>query len=221
MRDKDDYLLLSQLTHAGYCLRRCALVMNEQLWKESADTSKGKIEHDRVHDRRIERRGDSVKLYEHDVYSDTLAIRGKCDCIEGTADENGAVLPAVDFPLRLYPVEFKHGIVRSEAEYEMQLCAQAMCLEEMYHTHIPEGAIFYTSSHHRQPVTLDEALRERVRETVRVLWDIRDSFRTPPAEPGPKCTKCSLRELCMPKLSRSAKAYCEQLIREAGEAGER
>lgn len=217
MKDKDDYLLLSQLTHAGYCLRRCALVMNEQLWRDSADTAKGHLEHERTHDRRIERRGDNVKFFEHDVFSDSLGIRGKCDCVEGTADETGALVPALDFPIRLYPVEYKHGIVRDEEEYAIQLCAQAMCLEEMYHTEIPEGAIFYTSSHRRLPVRLDEKLRERVRETVRTLQDIRDHFRVPPAEPGPKCAKCSLKDLCMPKLPRSAKSYCEQLIREAGE----
>lgn len=215
MRDKDDYLLLSQLTHAGYCLRRCALVMNEQLWQESADTVKGHQEHERVHERRIERRGDSVRLYEHEVWSDVLKVRGKCDCIEAAADGQGVYIPAAEFPVRLYPVEFKHGKLRAETEYELQLCAQAMCLEEMYHTQIPEGAVFYTSSHRRHPVKLDENLRKQVRNLAVTLWDLRSSGKVPPAEYGAKCGKCSLKDQCLPRAARSARTYCEKMICEA------
>ena len=86
MQNKDDYLLLSQLTQAGYCLRRAALIMNEQLWQESADTAKGRFEHDRVHDQRTEKRADKISLYEQDVYSDELKIMGKCDLLEANRD---------------------------------------------------------------------------------------------------------------------------------------
>ena len=108
MKDKDDYILLSQITQAGYCLRRCALVMNEQLWHESSDTAKGRMEHKNVHEHRVEKRGNEIKLYEYDVFSDSLGVKGKCDCIEAVRDENGCEISAVDFPVRLYPVEFKH-----------------------------------------------------------------------------------------------------------------
>lgn len=217
MRDEENELLLSQLTHAGYCLRRAALVMNEQLWNESSDTAKGRMEHERVHTQRIERRGKQLKLYEYDVFSERMHIRGKCDCIEAAADENGCLIPAADFPVRLYPVEFKHGKVREEEEYEVQLCAQAMCLEEMYQTVIPEAAIFYTSSHRRYPVALTEELRRKVQEQVEMLWDIKQHFRLPAADYSAKCRKCSLRDLCMPKLKRSAQRYCAQLAQEAKE----
>ena len=218
MRDEGDDLLLSQLTHAGYCLRRAALVMNEQLWSESADTAKGRMEHDRVHDRRIERRGGEVKLYGYEVFSESLRLRGACDCVEAAADAQGCRIPAVEFPVRLYPVEFKHGAVRHEAEYELQLCAQAMCLEEMYGTAIPEGAIFYTSSHRRVSVQLTEALRQQVRAMVQKLRQIRETFALPAADYGPKCRKCSLRDVCLPKVRRSAAEYCKQAEREATEA---
>ncbi len=215
MRDEEDRLLLSQLTHAGYCLRRAGLVMNEQLWQESGDTAKGRVEHERVHTQRIERRGDSLKLYEYDIFSKTLNIGGKCDCIEAVRDENGCHIPGVSFPVRLYPVEFKHGRVREEEEYEMQLCAQAMCLEEMYQTNIPEAALFYTSSHRRYPVRLTEELREKTRSMIETLWDIRETYRIPKAEYSAKCKKCSVRELCMPKTKRSAGSYCSRLAQEA------
>lgn len=217
MRDKDDYLLLSQLTQAGYCLRRAALVMNERLWQESADTAKGRAEHDNVHTQRIERRGSEIKLFEYDVFSDSLGIMGKCDCIEASQDPKGCIIPSVDFPVKLYPVEFKHGKVRSEDEYELQLCAQAICLEEMYGTNIEEGAIFYTSSHRRYPVKLDSRLRDMVCKTVDELLNLRSNLIVPPAEYSSKCVKCSLKDLCMPKLQRSAGAYCDELRRAAKE----
>ena len=208
---------LSRLSHAGYCLRRAALLTNEQLWKENADTAKGREEHKRVHTSRIERRGDTLSLYEYDVFSKSLNISGKCDCIEAIRDEGGCRIPAADFPVLLYPVEYKHGKVREEEEYELQLCAQAMCLEEMYHTTIPEGAIFYISSHRRKPVVFTPELRELVRETVRQVDDIRRSYTIPPAHPGPKCKRCSLRELCLPNASRSAAEYCKKLAQDAME----
>ena len=213
--DEWEAIPISRLSHAGYCLRRAALLTNEQLWAESADTAKGRREHERVHDERIEKRGDELKLYEYTVFSDTLGISGKCDCIEAIRDETGCRIPAADFPVKLYPVEFKHGRIRSEEEYEIQLCAQAMCLEEMYHTSIPEGALYYTSSHRRQTVVLNDDLRRKVVDTVRAVDQIRREFRVPPAVPGAKCTKCSIRDLCMPDISGSAESYCDKMRKEA------
>ena len=217
--DEWEPIPISRLSHAAYCLRRAALLTNEQLWAENADTAKGRAEHARTHTARIERRGSQLLLYETSVRSDLLNLSGKCDCIEASEDEGGCMMPGVSFPVRLYPVEYKHGKVRDEEEYEIQLCAQAMCLEEMFQTRIPEGAIFYVSSHRRKKVPITGALRGRVREVVNQLEQIRRSFRIPPAEDGPKCVRCSLRELCMPKLKSSAAAYCEQLREDARKGG--
>lgn len=208
---------LSQLSHAGFCLRRAALLTNERVWSENADTARGRSEHERVHTQRIERRGDSAKLYEFPVFSKTLGVAGKCDCIEAESSPQGCRIPAMDFPVRLYPVEYKHGILRSEREYEMQLCAQAMCLEEMFHTQIPEGAIYYITSHRRYPVPLTEELRELVKETIGKIESFRRSFTIPPAEYGAKCRACSLREHCQPDVQQSALGYCTQLRKEAME----
>lgn len=208
---------LSQLSQAGFCLRRAALLTNERVWSENADTAKGRSEHERVHTQRIERRGDSAKLYEFPVFSKTLGVAGKCDCIEAEASPQGCRIPALDFPVRLYPVEYKHGILRSEREYEMQLCAQAMCLEEMFRTQIPEGAIYYITSHRRYPVPLTEELRSLVKETIGKIESFRRSFTIPPAEYGAKCRACSLREHCQPDVQQSALGYCTQLRKEAME----
>ena len=212
-----EYLPLSYLSQMGYCPRRVGLLLNEQVWLESADTAKGRKEHENVHTQRIERRGQEIKLFEYAVFSDVLGVSGKCDLIEARQDPSGCRIPPVAFPVRLYPVEYKHGKLRDEQEYNIQLCAQAMCLEEMYHTTIPEGAIFYLSSHQRQTVVLDEPLRQLVRETAKELHRIRKALSVPTARHSEKCRRCSLLEYCMPDVRQSARAYCQQLAEEAKE----
>ena len=213
--DDWDPIQLSRLSHVGFCLRRAALLTNEQVWLENVYTAKGRYEHERVHTQRIERRGDSVKLYEFPVFSKVLGIAGKCDCIEAVADAHGCRIPALDFSVSLYPIEYKHGKLRSEQEYEIQLCAQAICLEEMFHTQIPEGAIYYITSHRRYSVPFTAELRVLVRETVEKIESFRRRFAVPPAEYGAKCRSCSLREYCLPNTQRSALTYCMQLRKAA------
>ena len=215
--DEEEYLPLSWLSQATYCLRRAALLLNERLWMENADTAKGRDEHRRAHERRIERRGDQLKLFEYDVYSEQLRIWGKCDCVEAQRCEPGCRIPAADFPVCLYPVEYKHGSVREEPEYNIQLCAQAMCLEEMYHTHIPSGAIFFITAHRRLEVAFTSELRAKTKTAANALWKIRRTLKVPAAEYWRKCQRCSLKDLCMPKTASSAKAYCQTLAREAQE----
>ena len=215
--DEEEYLPLSWLSQATYCLRRAALLLNERLWMENADTAKGRDEHRRAHERRIERRGDQLKLFEYDVYSAQLRIWGKCDCVEAQRCEPGCRIPAADFPVCLYPVEYKHGSVREEPEYNIQLCAQAMCLEEMYHTHIPSGAIFFITALRRLEVAFTSELRAKTKTAANALWEIRRTLKVPAAEYGRKCQRCSLKDLCMPKTASSAKAYCQTLAREAQE----
>ena len=217
MKHDAEYLPLSYLSQLGYCPRRVGLLLNERLWLESADTAKGRREHESVHTRRIERRGRELKLFEYPVASNDLGVSGKCDLIEAQEDPAGCRIPAVDFPVLLYPVEYKHGKLRDEQEYEIQLCAQAMCLEEVYHTTIAEGAIFYISSHRRQRVVLDEPLRRLVLETAKELHHIRESLSVPAARYSQKCKRCSLLEYCMPAVGHSARAYCQKLAQEAKE----
>lgn len=91
--DEQEYLPLSWLSQADYCLRRAALLLNERVWVENVETAKGRAEHERVHTQRVERRGDFVKLYENSVFSDEMQISGKCDCIEAVRDEKAARFP--------------------------------------------------------------------------------------------------------------------------------
>lgn len=211
----EELIPLSLLSQANYCLRRAALIWNERVWAESADTAEGRTDHEKVHEQRIERRGSEIKLFEYEVFSNKLSLIGKCDCIEAEMDANGCCLPSVDFPVRLFPVEYKHGKEREEFEYEVQLCAQAICLEEMFNTHIPSGAIFYIKSHRRHEVSFTAELRKAVEKTISRLRDIREDFLIPPPVYTVKCSKCSLLDYCQPDIQQSAKAYCETLKREA------
>ena len=213
--DEREYLPLSWLSQIAYCPRRAGLLLNERLWAENADTAKGRAEHMRVHTQRVEKRGKLVNLYEFTVFSDSLLLLGKCDCIEARMDASGCHIPAVEFPVKLYPVEYKHGTLREEEEYQIQLCAQAMCLEEMFHTDIPEGALFFVSSHRRMTVLLDAALRERTQMLAKELHRLRDDLSVPAAQYSEKCRRCSLRELCMPKVRPSAEGYLLCLRKEA------
>ena len=152
------------------------------------------------------------------MVSEELGLNGKCDCIEATRADNGCIIPAVDFKVTLFPIEYKHGMVREdELEYKIQLCAEAMCLEEMYQTNIPEGKIFFISSHKRLHVELTEELRMMVRNAALELRRIREAFIIPEAQYGSKCKKCSMLEYCMPKVKKSASEYCKKLKVEAEE----
>lgn len=209
--DEQEYLPLSWLSQAEFCLRRAALLLNERVWEENADTAKGRIEHQKVHTQRVEHRRDRLNLYEYTVFSDSMGLVGKCDCIEAVRTENGCIIPAAQFPVSLYPVEYKHGSVREEPSYLVQLCAQAMCLEEMFHTTVSKGALFFITAHRRLEVALTEELRSDVQRIAQALRSIRDTFTIPAADYGPKCKRCSMKEYCMPKLKTSAQKYCEAL----------
>lgn len=213
--DEREYLPLSNLAQVCYCPRRAGLLLNERLWQESTDTAKGRAEHERVHTQRTEKRGDSIKLYEYTVFSDRLSLIGKCDCIEAFRSDDGCRIPAADFPVKLYPIEYKHGSVRDEEEYKIQLCAQAMCLEEMFDTVITEGALFYISAHRRFPVAFDHALRSRTELLASELRDMRERLFVPLPQYSEKCRRCSLRDICMPKVKSSAKSYVTRLVRES------
>lgn len=213
--DEREYLPLSWLSQMCYCPRRAGLLLNERQWSESSDTAKGRAEHERVHTQRIEKRGELVKLYEYTVFSDRYYLLGKCDCIEARRADGGCIIPMVDFPVELYPIEYKHGTAREEDSYKIQLCAQAMCLEEMFHTSIPKAALFFTSSHRRLEVELDDELRHRTARLADALHKMRQDLSVPQSVYGTKCKRCSLNELCMPKVKKSSARYLSKLCAEA------
>jgi len=207
---------LSWLTQYGYCPRRCGLLALEQLWTESADTAAGRAQHERVHTARIERRNGQMNLYELPVFSRSLGVNGKCDCVEAVEALDGIALPYGAGCYRLYPVEYKHGVVRDEEEYHIQLCAQAMCLEEMFSTRIEEGAIFYGETRRREQVYFSSELREEVENMFSEMHEYYKKNYTPKVKKTKACQSCSLKNLCLPKLEKivSVKKYMSQIFEE-------
>jgi CRISPR-associated exonuclease Cas4 len=128
--------------------------------------------------------------------------------------DGGVPLPGFIGRWQPFPVEYKRGRRKAEKSYFVQLCAQALCLEEMRGIAVPAGAIYHGKSHHRQPVTFDATLREHTQRLARQLHELIAAGRTPPPQHGPKCKYCSLADVCVPKLpsSRSARAYVEHEI---------
>ena len=202
---------LSWLSQYGYCPRRCGLLALDQTWEENEETASGRAQHERVHTARVERRGSRTDLYELAVFSRSLGVSGKCDCVEATAAPDGVPLPYGPDRYTLFPIEYKHGVVRDETEYHIQLCAQAICLEEQFDCHIPAGAIFFINAHRRDVVTLTPLLRELTQETAARVAQLLQDQTVPEAEYSAKCKKCSLRDYCRPKLKRSARSYCSSL----------
>lgn len=182
-----DLIPISALQHMLYCPRQCALIHIEQQWAENTYTAEGRVLHQRVDAGGGERRRGVGIERGVPLRSLRLGVFGIADVIEMHAGG------------RLYPVEYKRGRPKAHRADEVQLCAQAMCLEEMLETPVPEGALFYGAERRRKTVLFDDELRTL---TERLAVDTRRTLasgETPPAEhDSRKCGACSLREVCQP-----------------------
>ena len=197
-----DLLPLSALQHFIYCPRQCALIHLEQQWTENRFTAEGRAQHDRV-DRPEHETRDGIR-YEYAVLlrSLELGLIGKVDVVEFHDD-------------KVYPVEHKRGRPKPTHCDWVQLCAQALCLEEMLDVEIGEGAIFYGQPRRRQNVEFTPELRAETEQTAKALHEMMRSGKTPPAEYGKKrCDACSLLETCMPQKRQAVSAYLKEALRE-------
>jgi CRISPR-associated exonuclease Cas4 len=180
-------LPISALQHYLYCPRQCALIHVERLWAENAATAEGRILHEKVDAGRPERRKGVQILRSVQLRSFALGIAGVADVVEKVGDE-------------LTPVEYKRGKPKEHRADEVQLCAQAMCLEEMFGVSIVEGILFYGAVRRRHPVTLDNTLRDLTCQVARNAREMVRASRTPLAVWSAKlCGACSMAELCRPK----------------------
>lgn len=212
--DFQELFPLSWLSQYGYCRRRCSLLALDQVWQENEYTAAGRVQHKRVHTARAERRGEEIHIFEMPVFSRKLGVNGFCDCVEAHPSSTGISIPYGEGCYTLYPIEYKHGVVRDEEEYHFQLCAQAICLEEQFGTQIQAGAIFFLDAHRRDEVLLSEKLREKTWETARKITELIQNKEMPPAIYSAKCKKCSLQEVCQPRIKQSAWSYSEKLWEE-------
>ncbi len=221
---EDDWLALSGLQHFAFCRRQWALIHIEQQWEDNYLTTAGSLEHDRAHDySESEARGNLLIMRDLRVFSRRLGITGACDVVEFRRSNNGVPLHGRTGAWLPYPVEYKHGAPKQLDVDRLQLCAQAMCLEEMLVCSIPEGALFYQKTKHRERVLLDEKLRVQILSMTGEMHDLFKRGHTPKVRPSKTCRACSLRDICLPKLikTHSAKQFIEEAVREEAEGGER
>lgn len=198
---EEDFLQLYGLQHFAFCRRQWALIHIEQQWKENLRTVEGDLFHGRAHDEQArERRGEILILRGVSIASPALGISGKCDVIEFHADPKGVPLYEEQGLWVPFPVEYKRGSPKSHQADELQLCAQAMCLEEMLCCHIPEGALFYGETRRRTAVSFSIELREKVQEMLEEMHLLYQRGYTPKVRRSKACNACSLQELCLPGL---------------------
>lgn len=215
MFSEDDLLPLSALTDIVFCERRAALHRIEQIWEENVATTEGHHLHDKVHEPDSESRGGVRIVRGLRLRSLRLGLTGIADVVEFHGDPNSRISDRKSAS-RPFPVEYKRGVLRHELSFEVQLCAQALCLEEMLNVPVPCGALFYGISRRRQDVDFDAALRTRTEQAAQRVHVLVASGRTPPAVYSEKCEKCSLKELCLPKETgggRSVARYLEECLK--------
>ena len=197
---EDDLVSISALQHMLYCPRQCALIHLEQHWSDNQYTAEGHVLHARVDSGATESRPAVRVERSVPVRSLRFGLSGIVDVVEIRSDRS------------LYPIEYKRGRPKSHRADEVQLCAQAICLEEMLDTTIPAGALFYGRSRRRKPVEFDQELRlitERVAADTRRMIQ---AGRTPLPEYEPrKCDSCSLNEFCQPRAVRAPDAVRDWL----------
>lgn len=215
---EDRWLMISGIQHYVFCKRQWALIHIEHAWQENYLTKAGELEHERAHDYRAsESRGDMLIMRDLRVFSRTLGVTGACDVVEFRKSDSGVVLHGRGGRWHAFPVEYKHGSSKLNDADRMQLCVEAMCLEEMLGCTIPEGALFYQRVKHRETVRFDDTLRRKVSAIIKEMHSLYMRGTTPKARKRKECASCSLRDLCLPELSRlcSVQEYLENVISES------
>ena len=184
-----DPINVSALNQYAYCPRRCALIYLENEFSDNIHTSRGNAEHERVDQSGWVTTHEGARAeYALPVWSERLGLIGKCDVVEFHPDG------------RIYPVEYKHGKKREKLHDEIQLAAQAMCLEEMTGKAVSRGAIYHHGSRRRREVMITPELRGKVEETVAAIRTMLDSGKLPPPSNDARCRECSLKEICQPQV---------------------
>jgi len=188
----DDLIPLSALQHYLYCPRQCALIHVERLWAENRQTAEGRILHERADQPMVEQRHGVRTVTAMPLAAPELGIAGVADVVEFRANPAGEIA---------YPVEYKRGRPKAHRADDVQLCAQALCLEAMFGRPVSEGALFYGTTRRRQVVFFDTELRRLTQDTIRATREMLIAGRTPLATYDPKrCDACSLLDLCQPRL---------------------
>lgn len=201
-------IYLSQLQHYIFCPRQYALIELEDVWTENQWTAEGQVLHQKVNQLHHEKRGDTRIAWALRLGHAQLGIEGIADVVEYHQQADGSEIP--------YPIEYKRGKPKKHHADEVQLCAQALCLEEMHGVTVPDGALFYGETRRRKDVPFDKALRELTLHTILACRAIVQTKTTPKAEyDTKKCKNCSLIDDCHPQnFSKSAAVWLKQHLTE-------
>lgn len=190
--EDDDFISLSALQHYLYCPRQCALIHVERLWAENRQTAEGRLLHERADQPQVEQRHGVRTVTAMPLLNLELGITGVADVVEFHAGPGGE---------HAYPVEYKRGRPKAHRADEVQLCAQALCLEAMLGKPVAEGALFYGKTRRRKVVPIDDELRRLTQQIIQATRELLAMGRTPLAEyQAKRCDLCSLIDLCQPKL---------------------
>lgn len=217
MYREDDYLMLSGLQHFAFCRRQWALIHIEQQWAENERTVDGFLFHTTAHDEeKIEKRGNLLITRGLRIQSSALGMSGICDVVEFHKSKSGISLFSYDGLWQPYPVEYKKGAPKAKAADELQLCGQALCLEEMLLCEIPRGSLFYGENRRRTEVEFTQELRNKVKDIAKEMHELWEKGYTPKVKPQKGCNACSLKEICIPKLgkTKTVTSYIEKRMLE-------
>jgi len=196
MQAIDEPLIISALNQFLFCPRRCALMHTEGIWVDNAHTAKGTLVHEHADFAGYEVADGVKSLRALVLYSETYRLSGRADIVEVREMKTASSVNQI-----YSPVEYKKGKRRQFENDEVQLCAQALCLEEMFATKVEHGFIFHATSKRRREVAFDDALRALTLETIEAARALLASGATPPAKLLPRCDGCSLRGVCLPEIS--------------------
>jgi len=210
MYTDDDMLMLSGIQHFRFCPRQWALIHIEQQWDDNRLTAEGHILHKRVDDPFYRQKcGDFISLRSVNIASHQLGLYGVTDVVElhPTNDtENSIKHPKYPGLWQPYPIEYKHGHPKRNEVDEVKLAAQAMCLEEQYNITISFGSFFYAEIRQRVEIAIDNVLRGIVRECAAKMHEVFRTGQLPPASYGKHCSKCSLKDICLPQMTKCTQA---------------
>lgn len=209
MYSEDELIMLSALAHFSYCPRRCALIHIEQTWEENRFTAEGRILHERVHEAGDESRGGVRIARGVPLRSLRLGLVGVADVVEFHREGKNFWRP--------FPVEYKRGKPKSDHSDIMQVCGQAVCLEEMLNVSVPRGALFYGKTRRRHDVSFEEGLRAELENTVSQVRELLETHLTPDPVYSKRCDSCSVQSDCLPKTigrRKSVKRYLSGVVRE-------
>ena len=200
MFEEEDLLPISGLQHLVFCERQWGLIHIEQQWEENRLTAQGRVMHERAHELGGESRPGVRIARGLRLRSLALGLVGQADIVEFHQADRGGALEGFTGLWQAYPVEYKRGRPKPTDSDEVQLCAQALCLEEMFGVAVSAGALYYGSRRRRTEVDFGESLRTRTATLARHMHELYSSGQTPPAVYQNKCDNCSLVATCMPRL---------------------